>query len=377
VANGTTTMLAFTSDRRIGMIRPDGSEERYLDFSIAGQASWQFGPRFRDGSRIIVHSFEDEKTWQGNVQSHVWVYDFVSGALTEIATEGRLAPFTVCAALLEDEGRMVINPLIDGEQRVFTANLDGSAPHALTQPGEGFAYGISLSPDGGKLAFHITPYQIWTMDLDGSRRSVVAADAGHLYFGPVWSPDGEWLAYLDCIPAADPGHDWAALCIGRPDGSEHRVVTEMNHWFGTSYGSPRTRGGGSNTTQWSPDCKWLTYTRALPGSRTAWQFQPQRPDTDHFNRDYLPEQARGGTELCLLDPFAGELRQLTVCDPLRWDFRAGWSPDGEQIVFSRAVVGEPSELWVMDADGANQRFLSRGCNEMGADFGRWIQVPSR
>ena len=165
------------------------------------------------------------------------------------------------------------------------------------------------------------------------------------------------------------------MCIGRPDGSEHRVVTEgRRQWFGTSYGSPETRGGGSNTTQWAPDGSWLTYSRALPNSQTAWQYQPQRPDTDHFNRDYIPEEARGGIEICLLNPFTGEIKQLTQNEPPLWDFRTQWSSDGSKILFSRVGTGCSCEVWVMDADGSNQRFLTRGYNDMGADFGRWLTL---
>ena len=31
------------------------------------------------------------------------------------------------------------------------------------------------------------------------------------------------------------------------------------------------------------------------------------PDVDHFNRDYHPELARGGTEICAMDPLAGRM----------------------------------------------------------------------
>ncbi|MBI1925098.1 PD40 domain-containing protein [Candidatus Poribacteria bacterium] len=373
--NSITQVITFASRGRIGIINPDGTGERYLDFDVPNQAIWQFGPQFQDGRRILLHSYEDGRTWLGNVQSHIWSYDLANGALTEVAITNRLAPFMVCPVILPGEERIVVTPIIDGEQRVFTMNLDGTDPRAVTHRGDGFAYGVTLSPDTTRLAFHITPYNIWTVALDGANRVTVAAQTHHLYFGPVWSPDGQWLAYQDCYTPTAPGHDWADLCMGRPDGSEHRVVTQgQRHWFGTSYGAPETRGGGSNMTQWSPDGSVLTYTRALPASRTAWQFQPHRPDTDHFNRDYIPEEARGGTELCLLNPFTGELKRLTQNDPPLWDFRPQWSPDGRRIVFSRVGTGCPCEVWVMDADGNNQRFLTRGDNDMGADFGRWLTV---
>ena len=114
--------------------------------------------------------------------------------------------------------------------------------------------------------------------------------------------------------------------------------------------------------------------RDRPGSRTAWEFQPQRPDTDHFNRDYKPDEARGGTEICLLNPFRGEAQQLSHNDPPLWDFRARFSPDGERLLFSRAAVGCPCEVWMMDTDGSNQRFLTRGYQGMGADHARWLVV---
>lgn len=372
--------LLFSSRGKIGMIYTDGTGLRDLNVDVPGQVSWGSGPVFADGRRLILTSYEEGKAWEGTVQTHLWVYDLNAERLVEeIATQGRPAPFMVCSAILPGEDRIVVNPIIDGEQRVMIMNLDGSDQVEVTHAREGFTYCVSLSPDARRLAFHATNipgqpgYRIFVTDLDGRNRVMVAGHPDHLYFGPVWSPDGEWLLYQDCHYRTDPGHDWADLCLGRPDGSEHRVITQgQRQWFGTSYGSPETRGGGSNMSQWSPDGSTVPYTQAAPGSRTAWQFQANRPDTDHFNRDYLPDEARGGTAICLLSPLTGHITPLTHYQPGVWDFRTVWSPDGTQMAFCRAVVGEPSELWVMDADGRNQRCLTRGKNGLGADHPKWI-----
>jgi len=73
--SSTKTVVTFASRGRIGMINPNGIGERYLDFEVPNQVMWQFGPQFSDGRRIILHSYEDAKTWEGNVQSHIWIYD--------------------------------------------------------------------------------------------------------------------------------------------------------------------------------------------------------------------------------------------------------------------------------------------------------------
>ena len=207
--------------------------------------------------------------------------------------------------------------------QIFSVRLDGSDPREFTRAGEGLPYGLSLSPDGRRVAFHLAGpqgYQVWTSDTDGSNRVRVAAQPGHLYFGTSWSPDGRWVLYVDCRPGEDPGHDWADVCIGRADGSEHRVLTSgKSMWFAATYGDPKTRGGGSNVPAWTRDGSIL-FPRRLPDSRVPWEYQPQRPDVDHFNRDFKPELARGGTEICRLDPRDGRVTVLTQERPAALGF---------------------------------------------------------
>jgi len=107
----------------------------------------------------------------------------------------------------------------------------------------------------------------------------------------------------------------------------------------------------------------------------AWEFQPQRPDTDHFNRDYKPDLARGGTELCRLDPRDNSVTRLTSSDPP--DFRVSESPDGQRIVFCRAATGDAPAAWVMDAHGRHQQQITKGRDDRGVDHPRWLPVADR
>lgn len=45
------------------------------------------------------------------------------------------------------------------------------------------------------------------------------------FFGPSWSPDGEWLMFQDCLFKNDPGHEASDICVARPDGSELKQPT--------------------------------------------------------------------------------------------------------------------------------------------------------
>ncbi len=373
----------FTSQGKTGLMKTDGTGVRYLDFDVPNQASVQPVDFFSDGRRVILLSLEKVNPngrpfseYYHKTPTHIWIYDLDNRSFTEILKEQRIAPFYAPCVILPGEQRMIVQVvLLDGQACFFTMDLDGTHQKQITRPEEGFPYGLSASPDGKRIAFHSAgkpTYRVFSSNIDGSGRVLVAGNPDHLYFGTSWSPDGNWILYQDCTYKTDPGHQWSDICVGKPDGSENRVLTKgQTQWFATSYGNEKHHGDGSNVPQWCPDGRIL-YTRKLPGSQSAWQYQAQRPDTDHFNRDFKPEEARGGTEICLLDPKDGSVTRLTHNDPPQWDFRATCSPDGKRILFCRAKNGEFPAIWVMDADGKNQRLLTRGVDDQGADFPRWL-----
>lgn len=375
--------LFFTSRGKTAIVNADGSGLRYLAFDKPEQASWQPGSVFPDRRRVVILSMEPRRDGPGRpfgqyytqTPTHIWIHDLETGTLDEICTKDRQAPFETPALLLPDSERILVQVARKDSGQIYSMNLDGSDPREFTRLEEGLPYGMSLSPDGKRVAFHLAGpqgYQVWTSDTTGSDRIRVAAQPGHLYFGTSWSPDGRWVLYVDCRPGEDPGHDWADVCVGRADGSEHRVLTSGKAmWFAATYGDKKTRGGGSNVPAWTRDGSIL-FPRRLPGSQIAWEYQAQRPDLDHFNREFKPENARGGTEVCRLDPSDGKITALTHSDPPVWDFRACQSPDGRFIAFCRARTGEAPTLWVMESDGKNPRPITQGIDNLGADHPRWL-----
>ena len=384
-AHAASTRFFFTSQGKTGIANVEGSEPKYLNFDVPGQATWQPGSCFGDGRRVVVLSMEPRRDGPGRpfeeyytqTPTHLWQYDLESGSLDEICTKDRIAPFTTPALLIDDD-RLLIQVVKNKVGQIYSVRLDGSDAREFTKAGEGLPYGMSLSPDRKRVAFHLASpqgYQVWTSDIDGSNRIRVAAQPGHLYFGTQWSPDGKWVLYVDCLNQQDPGHDWADVCIGRPDGSEHRVLTFcQSMWFAATYGDQKTRGGGSNVPAWTHGGHIL-FPRRTKDAKVPWQYRVNQPDLDHFNRDFKPELAHGGTQICRLDPTTGSVTLLTPETENVWDFRASQSPDGKHIVFCRAATGEAPAIWVMESDGKNPRMVTHGVNDLGADHPRWI--PSK
>lgn len=382
--DGPSLRLFFTSAGRTGVIHADGTGQRQLELHAPGQATWQPAGTLADG-RILLLSMEPRRDGPGRpfaefytrTPTHLWAHDPESGALTELCTRDRPAAFVTPALVLDDD-RLLVQVVRDGVSQILSVRLDGSDAREFTRTGEGVPYGLSLSPDRRRVAFHLAGpegYQVWTSDVDGGDRRLVAGHADHLYFGTSWSPDGRWVLYVDCVHAKDPGHDWCDVCIGRADGTQHTVLTSgQAMWFAATYGDRSTPGGGSNVPAWTRDGHIL-FPRRSPGARVPWRYRVGHPDTDHFNRDYEPESAMGGTQIVRLDPRDGSITPLTPETPGIWDFRASESADGSTIAFCRAATGAAPSIWVMGSDGSGARRISDGFDGRGADHPIWVAGP--
>lgn len=347
----------------LGFINPDGTDEHYPDFGKPDQLSWVFGPQFADGFRIVLTSYEDDnltKVRAGEVMTRNWTYDLSCGDLTEIAQKDRLSAQIRSQALLPGDQRIIMSAIINREERLFVMDLDGGHQEEITEPGGGFHYAMELNADKTRFACHVTggkpsfynpgPYSINVIDLATKKRVLVAGQPNHLYFGPKWSPDNTQLVYMDCQTDIDPNHFRAAVCVGQADGSKHGLVTPpQSHWFGTPF--------GSNTPEWTPDGKSVTYTRLLPNSER--------------------DMSRGGSQICTVNVATGEVTELTTAEAGRWDYRTVYSPDGHKLLFTRVRTGGTRELWMMNPDGSDQHLLTKGYQGKSADFGKWLLAPHR
>jgi TolB protein len=383
-----TDVIFFLSDRRVGAIRPGGSGESYPEFTAPNQVYWQLGYLFPDGRQAVLWSQEPPRNPHAAFSdpdglafatTHLWRYNFVTQSMHEIA----LPSCVSIVGLLPGGDRFLVIENTQNVTQVYNTDLDGRR-HDTYYTNYGYAYGASLSPNGRQVSFHITgvpgkqSYEIYVLTLGSQTCTLIAGNPSWLYFAPTWSPDGQWLLYQRCAYREDPGHDRSDLCLSRADGTEHRLLTTgQAHWFAAAMGTPERHSSGSNGPAWSPDGRQIACTLLLPYAQTAWPYRVGQSDLDHFNRDYQPKLARGGTRVCLINPATGEVTAITHDDPPTWYVRPTWSPDGTRLAVGRADVGTQPELWVMDADGARPHPLTSGIEGTGADHYRWAQLTAK
>ena len=192
---------------------------------------------------------------------------------------------------------------------------------------------------------------------------------GHLKQRPIWSPDGQWLAFTR--------HEGATifLFVRSADGKiERRLTTHNNPEF---------------DADWSPDGKRLVlaYDKSSPNQGDidvnimnvdGSDFKPLAGTDGKLSHEEWPSWSPDGNwiaysstrddnqELYVVKPDGSQRKRLTT--DLGIDAHPAWSPDSKRIVFATSRWGD-MELAVMNADGTG---LTRLTESPGLDdYPRW------
>jgi Tol biopolymer transport system component len=187
---------------------------------------------------------------------------------------------------------------------------------------------IHFSPEGDRIVLTMWDGQVSTLqiiDADGSDLRVLFSDAAAPADDPVWSPDGQRVAF-------DAGGATASIWVVDADGTDATQLTSS------------TEGG---VPAWSPD-----------GSRIAYVRTPVRGNQGQSN----------GFEVWVMNADGSGKARVYESSCCMSDWRAPfWSPDGEWIAFGVGVDANPQDtgLFVVRPDGTELRRISP---ETGSPF---------
>jgi Tol biopolymer transport system component len=213
---------------------------------------------------------------------------------------------------------------------------------AVTSPGVE-AWIPSLAPDGGTLAFsgsRGSGWQIWQKSLKAGAEIPVAGGDSYSRAYPMWSPDGKFIAYP------------------RMKGSENSIVI----WSSESREERAIPDGGDlELYGWAPDGKQLVVSKwnhqtqraeiwlipLAPGSPprkiTAdpeyFLFQGQLSPDGHWMVFEALRDHPNGRESTIYIVRSGGSAWIRVTNSQQWDDKPRWSPDGRTIYFVSSRSG--------------------------------------
>jgi Tol biopolymer transport system component len=230
-----------------------------------------------------------------------------------------VAQFDLLPVSVSNTGRLAYHPLSTaGIGQLTRIDQAGTALESLGEPGD---RNLDLAPDGKRLATERRDAagrtSIWIRDLERGGASRLATDGSAT--GPVWSPDGRFVAYAQT-------ENTVPLVSVRPAaGGPPRVVLEAPYLI--------------EPIDWSPDGRTLLVELGNPGERS--------------NLVLVPADG-SGTPI----PFAnGPANELS----------GRFSPDGEHIAYVSDETGRV-QIYVAPVARTGARWLA---SPSGGDAPRW------
>jgi len=199
---------------------------------------------------------------------------------------------------------------------------------------------FALSSDGTKLAYSDFAGNLYISNIDGSDQKVLVQGSEHSaadnYWEHITNGDATWSP------------DGAKIAFTRMDETISRSNTDIYviNVDGTNMVRLTTEKTEDRGPAWSPDGKKIAFQSTRSGQSEIWIM-----DSDGSN----PTQLTVGNN-------DGDSRGVLSGKP-------AWSPDSTKIAFYGNLDGRPTAIWVMNADGSDQKLLIK--NQQQNAFPTW------
>jgi Tol biopolymer transport system component len=239
-----------------------------------------------------------------------------------------------------------------GSVRLYVMNPDGSGERRLARHFwvSNLSYrSLAWSPDRRKLVFaaHLSRGAAPCDSYCGKEIFVINADGSGLRrltrntvpdWEPAWSPDGQKIAWSRSEGTG------ADVFVMNADGSDQQNLTP--------------KPGHRREPSWSPDGRAILFTAVPPGQ----PHTPPTPSAGPYRDDVYVMNADGSGQ-----------RKLTHTREAG-EFGPAWSPDGQQIAFTRhAGTSGEVRIVVMNADGSAKHAVTPKLAHTGDG---WITVTA-
>ncbi len=250
--------------------------------------------------------------------------------------------------------------LVEGEYRSAMAYVpaEGGDPVELIVPFERQVMpkvpggGLNVSADGerivivGRESGAELPEEgadVWTFPLDGGLPTRLTRD-GSYEDNPCWSPDGQWVAFIDAVMTSE-DEGFLAIFLVPAGGGEVRQL------------SVESDGVAQGAIAFSPDGERIAFfsdeqikTIPVEGGGSEALFDAAGA-TRHSQLDWSPDGEKiaysAGGEIWTVSVAGGERVLLRTGLPEdAWYQEFSWSRDGEKIAF-HASYGGQREFWLI------------------------------